>query len=194
MFIIKFTDRRIIFGDLYDFAGQFRSIPIIKSEEVLGGDTVRYSEPKNIHRELDEASKEIAAVLAISETAESTKKEALFRIVRITAAIWQTHLFREGNTRAIISFSILLAASKGIALDYSLFQKHAAYVRNALVWCCQGIYSKFEYLEKIYFDAAGLLEKANEEFSNLDTKDYTTVNGYYIADYKEKPHKYQEGS
>lgn len=44
-------------------------------------------------------------------------------------------------------------------MDYSLFEKHTAYVRNALAWCAQGMYSKYEYLENIYYDAAGLLDK-----------------------------------
>ena len=63
------------------------------------------------------------------------KKDIVFRIVRITAAIWQTHPFREGNTRSVIAFSVLLAAKLGVELDYELFAKHATYVRNALVWC-----------------------------------------------------------
>lgn len=31
-----------IFGQIYDWAGEFRTIQIVKCEEVLGGDTVRY--------------------------------------------------------------------------------------------------------------------------------------------------------
>ena len=34
---------RTIFGGLYEWAGEFRTIPIMKSEEVLGGDTVHYA-------------------------------------------------------------------------------------------------------------------------------------------------------
>ena len=32
-----------IFGNVYDWAGTIRTIPMIKGEHVLGGDTVRYS-------------------------------------------------------------------------------------------------------------------------------------------------------
>ena len=66
---------------------------------------------------------------------------------------------------------------------------HAAYVRNALVWASQGMYSKFEYLERIFYDAAG----EAVDGSNPDTagpKDYTHIEGYFVADYKEQPHKY----
>ncbi len=154
----------------------------------MGGDSVRYAMPGEIKRQLDLASKEIAKLKPIEN-----KKELLFKIVRITASIWQTHPFREGNTRSVISFSVLLTAKLGIKLGYVLFAKYASYVRNALVWCTQGIYSKYEYLEKIYFDAAGLLDaipsvKASEE------KDYSVIEGYRVADYKEQPHSYAENS
>lgn len=177
---------RTIFGGLYEWAGEFRTIPIMKSEEVLGGDTVRYATPGEIKKQLDAASKEVSKLKAADE-----KKVLLFKIVRITASIWQTHPFREGNTRSVIAFSVLLAAKLNIKLDYALFAKHAAYVRNALVWCTQGIYSKYEYLERIYFDAAGLLDDAPDKTVTAK-KDYSVIEGYKVADYKEQPHTYAE--
>jgi cell filamentation protein len=113
----------------------------------------------------------------------------IFKLVRIAAKIWQTHPFREGNTRTVISFIVLLAAHLRIEIDYSLFEKHAAYVRNALVWASQGIYSKPEYLERIFLDAAGVaIDGINP--SMTVSKDYTHIEGYYVSDYKEQPHKY----
>ena len=175
---------RIIFDNLFDWAGEFRTIPVIKHEEVLGGDTVRYAHPNKIKKELDEASKEISK-LKKSEP----KQDLLFKIVRIAAKIWQTHPFREGNTRTVISFVVLLAAHLRIEFDYSLFEKHAAYVRNALVWASQGMYSKHEYLERIFYDAAGVAVDVSEP-DVAAPKDYTHIEGYYIADYKEQPHMY----
>lgn len=177
---------RTIFGSLYEWAGEFRTIPIMKAEEVLGGDTVRYAAPSEIKKQLDMASKEIARIKTTAN-----KKDIVFKIVRITAAIWQTHPFREGNTRSVVAFSVLLAAKLGVKLDYELFANHAAYVRNALVWCTQGIYSIYDYLERIYFDAAGLLDDQPEQTTSKQ-KDYSTIEGYYMADYKEQPHTYAE--
>ena len=174
----------IIFGDLFDWAGEFRTIPVIKHEEVLGGDTVRYAYPNQIKNELNEAAKEIAK-LKKSEA----KEDLLFKLVRLAAKIWQTHPFREGNTRAVISFIVLLAAHLRIEIDFTLFEKHAAYVRNALVWAAQGMYAKYEYLERIFFDAAGLKICASSP-ANTVPKDYTHIEGYYVANYKEQPHKY----
>ena len=175
---------RIIFDNLFEWAGEFRTIPVIKHEDVLGGDTVRYSYPNRIKKELDETSREISK-LKKSEP----KKDLIFKLVRIAASIWQTHPFREGNTRTVISFVVLLAAHLQIDIDYSLFEKHAAYVRNALVWASQGMYSKPEYLERIFIDAAGV--DAEEENQNMVVpKNYTHIEGYYVADDKEQPHKY----
>lgn len=106
----------------------------MKPEEVLGGDTVRYAIPSEVKKQLNMASKEIARIKP-----NASKKDIVFKIVRITATIWQTHPFREGNTRSVVAFSVLLAAKLGVQLDYELFADNAAYVRNALVWCTQGI-------------------------------------------------------
>ncbi len=37
-----------IFEDVYPFAGQTRTVQIYKAEAVLGGDTIRYSQPAEI--------------------------------------------------------------------------------------------------------------------------------------------------
>ena len=90
-----------------------------------------------------------------------------------------------------MAFSVLLAAKLGVELDYDLFAKYAAYVRNALVWCTQGMYSIYDYLEQIYYDAAGLLDDELEQGASKQ-KDYSVIEGYRVADYKEQPHTYAE--
>jgi cell filamentation protein len=175
---------RTIFMHLYEWAGEFRTIPIAKREDILGGDTVRYAYPKEIKKELDATVKEIAKLKKADD-----KKDLIFKIVRLTAKLWQTHPFREGNTRTIIVFAILLAEHLGIEIDHVLFEEHAGYVRNALVWAAQGIYSKFEYLEGIFYDAA---EIENNEVGTAASngKDYTKIGDYNVADYVETPHTY----
>ena len=176
----------IIFGPIYEWAGEFRTINMVKPEDVLGGDTVQYAQPQEIKKRLDEAAREIGK-LKYSDDPQTL----VFKIVRITASMWHTHPFREGNTRAVVAFSVLLAAHFGIQMDYSMFEKNAAYVRNALVWCTQGIYSKFEYLERIYFDAAGLLDDEPEDLVGKN-RDYSALGDYRVSDYREQPHVYAE--
>ena len=42
---------KYIFDDIYEWAGKIRTIPMFKGERVLGGDTVRYSQPNDIERD-----------------------------------------------------------------------------------------------------------------------------------------------
>ena len=171
---------KTIFGGLYEWAGEFRTIQMTKSEKVLGGDTVRYAEPSQISKQLKDIFKEISKLKP-----NMPKQELVFKLVRITSTIWHIHPFREGNTRTVVAFSVLLADYLGIDLDYNLFVDNASYVRNALVWCTQGIYSIYEYLERIYYDAASIKQEENSKNQN-----YEFVGEYKISDYKEESHIY----
>lgn len=178
----------IVFGQIYDWAGEFRTIQIVKYEDVLGGDTVRYAFPKEIKKQLNVVMKEISKLKRNGEN----DKEIVFRLVRIIASIWQVHPFREGNTRSVIVFAVMLANSLGFDVKHELFKAHSAYVRNALVWASQGIYSKYEYLEKIFFDA--MLDN-NVDADITETKDekYEMIGEYKVKDYVERPHEYVDG-
>ena len=86
---------RNIFCQIFDWAGEFRTIQMVKYEDVLGGDTVRYAYPKEIKKQLNETMKEIAKLKRTSDN----DKDIVFKLVRIIASIWQIHPFREGNGR-----------------------------------------------------------------------------------------------
>ncbi len=177
---------RTIFGQIYEWAGTFREIQMIKPEDVLGGDTVRYAWPKEIKKQLAASMKDLAGLRRTGEN----DREVVFRLVRLIAQIWQTHPFREGNTRSVIVFAILFARSLGFDVEHTLFRTHAAYVRHALVWASQGIYSKYEYLERIFYDAI-LGEEAEAETAGASPDgQYETIGGYRVSDYTERPHRY----
>ena len=68
-----------IFGQVFEWAGEFRTIQMVKYEDVLGGDTVRYAYPEEIKKQLSITMKEIAKLdlpgyaiggLAVGETHE----------------------------------------------------------------------------------------------------------------------------
>ncbi len=179
---------RTIFGQIYDWAGEFRTIQMIKPEDVLGGDTVRYAYPKEIKKQLTASMKEIIRLKRNGEN----NKDVVFRLVRIIAQIWQTHPFREGNTRSVIVFAVLLAKSLGFGVNHELFRTHSAYVRSALVWASQGIYAKYEYLERIFFDAILHDELTSNETDAPANGKYEKVGDYLVRDYKERPHEYQD--
>lgn len=175
-----------IFGSLYDWAGEYRTIQMIKPEEVLGGDTVRYAYPSEIKQQLKAAMKELQQL----DRSKLGDREFVFRLVRIIAQIWQIHPFREGNTRTVITFAVLFAQSTGFDVQKELFKEHANYVRNSLVWASQGMYSKYEYLERIFFDA--ILHQSPDDVLKPEThdNDYSLIEGYKVKDYKEQPHIY----
>jgi cell filamentation protein len=140
---------KYIFGDIYDWAGMLRTIPIIKGERVLGGDTVRYSQPDRIE---SDCAGVIGALInkdwttfGVHETAEVYAK--------LIAELWQVHPFREGNTRTIITFATQFAEAHGFRMDKTLLKDSADYVRDALVKASDGQYSEYEYLIKIFEDA-----------------------------------------
>jgi cell filamentation protein len=138
-----------IFGDIYEWAGTVRTISIVKGERVLGGDTVRYSQPDDIERDcaavLERLNSTDWTALGVHETAEVFAKRI--------AALWQAHPFREGNTRAVITFAAQFAEAHGFRMDKTLLKDSAAYVRDALVKASDGAYSEYEYLVKIFEDA-----------------------------------------
>ena len=179
---------RAVFGQIYEWAGEFRTIQIVKREDVLGGDTVRYAKPENIKKELAAATKEIKKL----KRDGGNDRDVVFRMVRIIAAIWQTHPFREGNTRTCIVFAVLLAKRLGFEVDHELFKENSSYVRNALVWASQGMYSKYEYLENIFFDAILHEDAADVNDPAAESKKYEKIGDYKVKDYVERPHEYKE--
>lgn len=176
-----------IFGQIYDWAGEFRTIQMVKYEEILGGDTVRYAYPSEIKNQLFDIMKEVAKIKK-----SDNDKDIVFKLVRIIASIWQTHPFREGNTRTVMVFAVLLAKSFGFEVNHELFKTNSAYVRNALVWASQGIYSKHEYLERIFFDAILGSENTIDDDTKTNSGKYDVIGDYKVKDYKEQPHEYSE--
>jgi cell filamentation protein len=138
-----------IFGDIYDWAGMPRSIQIVKGERVLGGDTIRYSQPDDIERDVDTVTERLNAVDWATLDVHATSE----RFAKLIAALWQAHPFREGNTRTVITFATQFAESHGFRMDKLLLKECAAYVRDALVKASDGQYSECEHLTKIFEDA-----------------------------------------
>lgn len=176
-----------IFGQIYDWAGEFRTIQMVKYEDILGGDTVQYAYPKEIKRQLNSIMKELDKLKRTDKNGE----EIVFKLVRIIGTIWQIHPFREGNTRTVIVFAVLLAKSLGFEVNHELFKTNSNYVRNSLVWASQGIYSKYEYLERIFFDAILGETKDTHSDENIESK-YENIGDYDLRQYTEREHEYYE--
>lgn len=140
---------KIIFEDIYEWAGEERVINIVKGERVLGGDTVRYSDVNSIEEDVNIVISKLNniqwATLSIRETAEYFSK--------LVAKLWQVHPFREGNTRTVITFATQFSEIYGFKMNKSLLRENSGYVRGALVKASDGQYSEYHYLINIFKDA-----------------------------------------
>ncbi len=145
-----------IFEDVYPFAGQTRKVQIYKPELVLGGDTIRYSQPDQIEEHAGNVINKMNGINWRSLSLEDRSMEYTKNI----AALWQVHPFREGNTRTTMTFASHFADRNGFPLDKQLFRENAAFVRNALVKASDGMYAEFQYLDKIMKDSMVLGEEA----------------------------------
>jgi len=118
-----------IFKDLYEWAGQPRTVEMEKAEAVLGYMSIDYAKPKEINKAattvLEKMNNRDWKVMSLEEQAKYLSSDL--------ADLWKVHSFREGNTRTTITFICQFADSRGIFLDRELFEKHSAYTRNALV-------------------------------------------------------------
>ena len=140
---------KIIFEDIFEWAGEERTINITKGERILGGDTIRYSEVTTIKNDIKVVISKLNSInwhsLDIQQTAEFFAK--------LISNIWQIHPFREGNTRTIITFAIQFSKANGFSMSKNLLRDNSAYVRNALVKASDGEYSEYDYLINIFKDA-----------------------------------------
>jgi len=142
-----------IFGDVYEWAGQPRTVSIEKQEAVIGYMSIEYAKPQNIEVEAATILNKMNAtkwhMLSINEQADALSVGL--------AELWKVHPFREGNTRTTITFVCQFAENKALMLDRFLFEQNAAYMRSALVAATaifrDGDFRKSEYLLQIVKDS-----------------------------------------
>lgn len=136
-----------IFQDIYDWAGKARIIDIYKEEDILGGQSVEYSDPFDIARDIENVLTDMKA----KEWSDMDRKKCAVEFSDSLARLWKIHPFREGNTRTTISFGCQYADEMGFMINRKLFEDNAGYVRTALVaynaYFADGTdFSKKEYL------------------------------------------------
>lgn len=103
---------KILFEDLYDFAGQLRTVNIAKPDA-----TAPFANAQFLRPECDRIFGELTAKKYLSGLPHE-----LFvnEITSLAADLNALHPFPEGNGRAIRLFLMLLADHAGYLLDYSL--------------------------------------------------------------------------
>lgn len=176
---------KVLFGDVYEWAGQYRKINIRKRENLLAGQSVWYSNVTEIGNDLDNAFDEINKVNWASLSRENFAKQ----IARLFPKLWQVHPFREGNTRTTVMMMTFFVEHHGYFFDQNLMAESAGYVRDSFVMASLGENSDYEYLEKILLDAI-----CTEPVDYADTDKATNINKEKYEKYKSKdyiPNKHE---
>ena len=140
---------RFLFGDLYDWAGQYRIINIEKRERLLAGRSVWYSNDEMIPGDLDTAFQCIHS----APWQDITREQFVHQLTHLFPPVWQVHPFREGNTRSVVMMMTFFVEHHGYYMDQELLAASAGYVRDAFVMASLDQVSEFEHLERILLDA-----------------------------------------
>jgi cell filamentation protein len=183
------TIHKTLFGDVYEWAGQFRKINIKKREEILAGQSVWYSNCTDIEDDLNKAWKNINKV----DWSKLSQEDFAKSIARLFPPLWQVHPFREGNTRTIVMLMTFFVEHYGYYFNQVLMAESAGYVRNSFVLASLGEHSEFEHLEKILLDAICTEPVDYDEISSADSTDKTEkYKQYETKDYIPTKHEYIE--
>lgn len=176
---------RYLFGDVYDWAGEYRKINVIKRERLLAGQSVWYSNCEDIERDL----RRVWTRFRRTKWAGITKRQFVQKVSRLFPALWQVHPFREGNTRTVVMLLAFFVEAQGYYFDQDLMAQSAGYVRNAFVLASLGQNAEYQHLEKILMDAITTEPTLfQEEWSEADS----THERYekYKTDYRPEKHEY----
>lgn len=139
---------KYIFDDLYEWAGQIRTIDIYKEEDFLGGVSLTYGNVSSIEFQSAKIINELNKI----EWSEFSVEETILSFSDLIARLWLIHPFREVNTRTVMRFAGLFANAKDFPLNSKFLRDHANYVRKSLVLYCVEEAPEKEYFLQIMTD------------------------------------------
>ena len=102
-----------IFEDIFDWAGEFRTVPIYKEELVIPGMSLQYAEPKEIETLLTKRLDEMNSYNWKDKNIDEITKA----FTGFLARIWRVHPFRDGNTRTTLTFANIFAKQHGFEMN-----------------------------------------------------------------------------
>ncbi len=145
---------KYIFQDIYEWAGQKRTVDIEKSEIALNGIDFKYSPIDSIEEEI------IISLRELNKTKwdKLSLDERVTKFTALLSNVWKAHAFREGNTRTTIMFFIKAANKMNIPLKHEILTDNSEYLRKALVASSYedkeiGVSRNFTYLNRIIKDS-----------------------------------------
>lgn len=105
-----------IFGDIFSWAGEYRTVPLYKEEVVIPGLSLNYCDYRKIPAELEKSIFELNNV--DWNSLDLNQKSQKF--TELLAKLWRVHAFRDGNTRATLAFGSLFAKEHGFPMDFHM--------------------------------------------------------------------------
>lgn len=109
-----------LFRDVYDWAGQCRTVPLAKAGFVGGGRITRFTPPELIESELLKAFRGLAKAQFFQELPRTQFAD---KIAILLSEINRIHPFREGNGRTQRLFVSQLAQHLGFELHFEVVSK-----------------------------------------------------------------------
>ena len=125
-----------IFQDIYEWAGKPRTIKVSKAEPLLKGYSVAYPNPNDV---MPDNNLSLRADYAFQSLKKDNHLKGLDRpqfiakLIKHSTEIWETHPFRDGNTRAIVTFIEHLAGKANHDMKVGFYFKALKEVRDAFV-------------------------------------------------------------
>ena len=111
---------KAIFEGVFKHAGQFREYDISKKEWVLRGDSVLYGRWQDLRMAIEYDLEQERQF----NYSTLNKGQMMEHLAKFVAGIWQTHPFREGNTRTTAVFTIKYLRSQGFKVNNQMFEQH----------------------------------------------------------------------
>ena len=115
-----------IFEDIFDWAGEFRTVPIEKIEIDIPGLSLQYSAPKDIDKDLDKAFDDLNNMVWAGKNIDEIVKE----FTRKIAQIWRIHPFRDGNTRTTLALAENYSREHGFTMDIGVLLDNLTRIKN----------------------------------------------------------------
>ena len=104
-----------IFRDLFEWAGVPRTISIYKEEDVLGGQSVEYSDPFDIINDVHHTLSDMRT----KEWINMTRQQKTYEFCDSLARLWKIHPFRDGNKRIGVHAMLVFLALNDYEVEYT---------------------------------------------------------------------------
>lgn len=182
-----FEIHRLLFSDVYDWAGKPRTINTQKQELVLNGLSDIYSEHGNINEDIENLDTQYFNL----DWKKMSKVSLIYNISRYIANLWQIHSFREGNTRTISTYLYMFLKGHNYKMNGTLLKRHSKYFRNALVMASTEEYSEFNHIENILEDVI-FGQHDNKKQTSSKSNNYEKINDVMMDQYSYNYHEVKE--